>query len=285
MVPVDTQLTTEVVEIAESTPQIQERTGLRLSAALLSAILPGGGQWALKAGVNALLFNLAFVGLAVGYGFGHLPATDRGFMAALVFGWVLWSLSAWDALRNSRSAVHPKSPIWLAGFMPIAVLVSTAFGSVAMQAGGFRTYVIPTESMEHTLNIGDRLIVDTTYFKTHVVHSGDVIIFRKGATQFAKRVIATGGSQVEGINGVIYVGGEPLQETYVRHDSPVPDFMTNFGPVTVPDGELFVMGDNRDHSMDSRDPDFGLIPESSLVGKPLYIYYSQTASRNGRKIE
>jgi signal peptidase I len=98
-------------------------------------------------------------------------------------------------------------------------------------------------------------------------------------------VIATGGSQVEGINGVIYVGGEPLQEPYVRHDMPVPDYMNNFGPVTVPDGDLFVMGDNRDHSMDSRDPDFGYIPETSLVGKPLYIYYSETHSRNGRKLE
>lgn len=285
MIPADTQLATTVVEIAESTPQVKERTGLRLSAALLSALLPGAGQWALKAGVNAVLFNLAFVGLGFAYRFGHLPGSYRGLMIALGFGWVLWSLSTWDALRNTRSAVDPKSAIWLAVFIPIAVMVSTAFSNVAMQAGGFRTYEIPSESMEHTLDIGDRLIVDTTYFQTHVVHSGDVIIFRKGETQFAKRVIATGGSQVEGINSVIYVGAEPLQEPYVRHDMPVPDYMNNFGPVTVPDGKLFVMGDNRDHSMDSRDPDFGCIPETSLVGKPLYIYYSETASRNGHKIE
>ena len=254
-------------------------------ATLASSMLPGAGQWFLTASVNAVLFHLAFIALGFAFWYGRLPSTYSGFIGAVVAGWTLFCLSSWDALRNSRSTAKPGSIIWLAVFLPVAILVSTAFTNAAMRASGFRTYSIPSESMEHTLNIGDRLIVDTTYFHDHVARGGDVIIFRKGEVQFAKRVIATGGGQVEGINGVIYVEGEALTETYVQHLGGAPSDMNNFGPVIVPPGQLFVMGDNRDRSFDSRAPEFGLVPESGLVGKPLFIYYSERPERNGRKIQ
>jgi signal peptidase I len=274
-------------EVAPEAVFVEERRRpvLRILAAFASSMCPGAGQWALGAGVNAVLFHLAFVGLAFAFWYGRLTSTYTGFMAAVACGWILFCLSTWDALRNNRRLVKQGSAIWLAVFLPIAVLDSTAFTNFAMRASGFRTYSIPSESMEHTLNIGDRLIVDTTYFKSHVVHAGDVIIFRRGEQQYCKRVIATAGSQVEGINGVIYVGGEPQQEKYVQHVGGALDEMNNFGPTLVPEGQLFVMGDNRDRSLDSRAREFGLVSESGLVGKPLYIYYSETPERNGRKIE
>lgn len=258
---------------------------LRLGAAFASSMLPGAGQWALKRGVVAFFFHLAFVALAFAYWYGQAAATYKGLIAVLVSGWVLFSVSAWEALRSRSECAERGSTIWLAVFIPIAVVVSTAFANVALQASGYKTYGIPSESMEHTLNIGDRLIVDTTYFKNHIAQAGDIVIFHKGEQQYCKRVIATGGSQVEGINDVIYVGGERLQEPYVQHADGAPDDMTNFGPVVVPPGSLFVMGDNRDHSLDSRAPEFGFIPEANLVGKPLYLYYSERAERNGRKLE
>jgi len=258
---------------------------LRLSATLASAMCPGAGQWALGRGVMAIVFHLAFAGLAVGCWYGRMPGTYRGLIALLIAAWVLFSLSAWDALRCHLDIAQPRSAIWLAVFIPIAVVVATAFTNAAIRASGFRTYGIPSESMEHTLDIGDRLIVDTTYFKTHVVHGGDIVIFRKGEQQYCKRVIATGGSQVEGINGYIYVGGEQVQEPYAHHAGNAPEDMNNFGPVVVPSGTLFVMGDNRDHSFDSRAEEFGYIPEQNLVGKPLFIYYSERAERNGRELK
>jgi signal peptidase I len=288
MLPVETQTAApQLVTVEESaaTTNLSDRSGIRLAAALISAMLPGAGQWLVGASLNAMFLHLAFASLVVAYWFSDLPRSYAGLVGGLVAGWVLFCLSTWDALRNSRQVIRPKSPIWLAVFLPIAVLASTAFSNYAVRANGFRTYGIPSESMEQTLDIGDRLIVDTHYFAAHVVRSGDVIIFHKDGRQFCKRVIATGGSQVEGINNVIYVGGERLHESYVQHTGKPPDYMTNFGPMLVPAGSLFVMGDNRDHSLDSRDAEFGFIPESSLVGKPLYIYYSERAERHGRKIE
>jgi signal peptidase I len=286
----DTPVQDQVPEVIapEVLPEHEFGT-VRLAAALISALLPGAGQWVLKRNPIAVLFHFAFAGLAFSCWYGRLPSTYAGFLAMLIAGWVIYSLSAWDALRCNSPVAVAKSSIWLAVFLPIALLVSTAFTNAALKASGFRTYGIPSESMQHTLDIGDRLIVDTTYFKNNVVRAGDIIVFHKvldnREQQFCKRVIATGGSQVEGINGVIYVGGERRQEPYVRHDGNVPDDMNNFGPIVVPVGQLFVMGDNRDRSFDSRAPEFGFIPETSLVGKPMYIYYSEHAERNGRKLQ
>lgn len=264
---------------------VGERGALRLGATFASAMLPGAGQWALKRGAAAVLLNLACVGLAVGCWYGRMPGTYRGLVGFFIAAWVLFSVSAWDALRCSSAAAQPRPAIWLGVFIPIALLAATGFANAAVRVSGFRTYGIPSESMEHTLDIGDRMIVDATYFKTHVVHGGDIVVFRKGDRQYCKRVIATGGSQVEGINGYIYVGGEKVQEAYAHHTGGAPDDMNNFGPVVVPAGSLFVMGDNRDHSLDSRAEEFGYIPEQNLVGKPLFLYYSERAERNGRELK
>ena len=286
MAPAEAQIATEPAPttVVEAT-EVRANHALRLGAAFASSMLPGAGQWALKRGVIAFFFHLAFAALAFAYWYGQAAATYKGLVAVLVAGWVLFSLSTWEALRSHSDCAQRGSTIWLAVFIPIAVMVSTAFANIALQASGCRTYGIPSESMEHTLNIGDRLIVDTTYFRNHIVRTGDIVIFHKGEQQYCKRVIATAGSQVEGINDVIYVGGERLQEPYVRHTGGVPDDMSNFGPVVVPPGSLFVMGDNRDHSLDSRAPEFGFIPEANLIGKPLYLYYSESVERNGRKLE
>src|SRR3954452_14832094 len=152
---------------------------VRLAAALISALLPGAGQWVLKRNPIAVLFHFAFAGLAFSCWYGRLPSTYAGFLAMLIAGWVIYSLSAWDALRCNSPVALAKSSIWLAVFLPIALLVSTAFTNAALKASGFRTYGIPSESMQHTLDIGDRLIVDTTYFKNNVVRAGDIIVFHK----------------------------------------------------------------------------------------------------------
>jgi signal peptidase I len=71
------------------------------------------------------------------------------------------------------------------------------------------------------------------------------------------------------------------EEPYVEHlDSQTPDWMNNFGPITISNGKCFVMGDNRDVSFDSRSSDFGLIDNGSIVGKPLYVFGSDTVGRN-----
>jgi signal peptidase I len=86
-----------------------------------------------------------------------------------------------------------------------------------------------------------------------------------------KRVIAEGGDTIAGKDGQIYLNGQVLDEPYVMHTSQSAGQLTNFGPVTIPPHKYFVMGDNRDFSWDSRLQNFGLIDESAILGRALYI--------------
>jgi signal peptidase I len=81
------------------------------------------------------------------------------------------------------------------------------------------------------------------------------------------------------------VNGTQLNEPYVQHIAHVdlPN-LNNFGPISVPQGRIFVLGDNRDYSLDSRMPDFGTVPIASITGKPLYVFMSHSPLRIGKTI-
>ena len=89
-----------------------------------------------------------------------------------------------------------------------------------------------------------------------------------------KRVIGVGGDTIEGKDREILLNDSVQSESFIEHKSRVAayDWMDTFGPVAIPPEKFFVMGDNRDVSLDSRSPDFGLVDAPSIVGKPLYAY-------------
>lgn len=136
----------------------------------------------------------------------------------------------------------------------------------------FRYVTVDGESMTHTLEDKDRLIIVNTYgnYKT-----GDIVVIRvPGRDQpLIKRVIATEGQTVEidFETWVVTVDGVPLDEPYVRKDR---DELLHYwqfynGPITVADGKMFVMGDNRNGSNDSRNPEIGQLDVSQALGKVL----------------
>jgi signal peptidase I len=86
-----------------------------------------------------------------------------------------------------------------------------------------------------------------------------------------KRVIAQGGETIEGRGGEIFIDGKMISEPYVVHSGNAPDFMDDFGPLKIPQGKVFVMGDNRDISLDSRSPEIGPVDLASLRGRPMYL--------------
>jgi signal peptidase I len=272
-------------ELVETQPVLEHLQTQRLVAALASAVIPGAGQWLLRCPGQAIGFNAALLGMLLCYWPARLPSTLPGALLVIVSGWVLFSLATWSALRMRGSSAPAKSVIWLAVFIPIALIWSSVLSNRAVALAGFQTYSIPSQSMEHTLDIGDRLVADGRYYREHVIKRGDLVVFMKDGKHLVKRVIATGGGEVQGVGGAIYVSGERVIEPYVvRQGTPVPA-METFGPVTVPPGMLFVMGDNRNWSFDSRSAEFGLVPESDVVARPLYLYYSEHAERTGCKVE
>jgi signal peptidase I len=134
--------------------------------------------------------------------------------------------------------------------------------------------------MEKTLRQGDAFVVDIT---SRRAGRREVVVFLRNGTYFVKRVIATSGDSIQGKSGAVFLNGNEQDEPYVEHTGVggQADWMSNFGPTTVPEGKCFVMGDNRDFSLDSRSTEFGLVDETSIIGKPLYIFESD---RPGKKI-
>ena len=135
-----------------------------------------------------------------------------------------------------------------------------------------QTFYIPSASMHETLIEGDRVLVNKVGYHLHDVHRGDVVVFRKppnlnvSEDDLIKRVIGLPGETVEGRGGKVYVNGAPLDEPYVE---PLCHGTGEFPKVTVPAGRLWMMGDNRCNSSDSRV--FGPIDEHLVVGRAFVL--------------
>lgn len=173
-----------------------------------------------------------------------------------------------------------------------------------------QAFQIPSESMENTLLVGDYLLVNKLCYGGHglgdhlmpyqKISRGDIIVFHypvDPTQHFVKRVIGVPGDRLRMINKKVFIKGKPLDEPYVRFlEPPVNMFRDNFprtdipafglegkwwlemrklvqdGELIIPEGQYFVLGDNRDDSQDSRY--WGFVPRENIIGKPLVIYWS-----------
>jgi signal peptidase I len=167
-----------------------------------------------------------------------------------------------------------------------------------------QAFQIPTGSMEPTLLIGDFLLVNKLVYAStassidekilprKAIRRQDIVVFKYPndlAKDFVKRVIGLPGEKIEIKNKQVFVNDKPLDEKYkVHNDSQIiskndyyhydDTIRDNFGPVNVPAGHIFVMGDNRDNSADSRY--WGFLPLTYIKGRPWMIYFSYRAERD-----
>ena len=169
----------------------------------------------------------------------------------------------------------------------IAILLALVIRTFVVQA-----FKIPSGSMIPTLDIGDHILVnkfiygvrlpftDFTLVPIRHPERGDVVVFKfpkDESKDFIKRVIGLPGDTLEVKNKAVYVNGQKMDELYAVHDesgelSSLMQGRDNFGPVSVPKHSYFVMGDNRDHSLDSRF--WGFVDESKIKGEAFIIYWS-----------
>jgi signal peptidase I len=179
----------------------------------------------------------------------------------------------------------------------IAVILALFIRTFVVQA-----FKIPTGSMENNLLIGDHLLVNKFVFgptasrvenallPVRDIRRGDIVVFKfpqEPERDFIKRVIGLPGETLELKHKKVYINGTALDEPYVHFLVPPSadgqevapfDLRESYGPVTVPDGQYFVMGDNRDNSQDSRW--WGYLPRTLVKGKALMIYWSFESDRN-----
>jgi len=165
----------------------------------------------------------------------------------------------------------------------LAIALALVIRTFVVQA-----FKIPSGSMIPTLSIGDHILVnkfvygvklpftDWIVVPISVPQRGDIIVFKYPEDEtkdYIKRVIGTPGDVVEVKNKEVWVNGARLDDSYVQHtDRGMRDGRDNFGPVTVPPDSYFVMGDNRDQSLDSRF--WGFVKLNKIRGKAFLIYWS-----------
>lgn len=154
---------------------------------------------------------------------------------------------------------------------------------VLLLSWGLRTFVvqayeIPSGSMEHTIEIGDMVFSEKISYLVRDVEAGDIVTFEDPEVEgriMIKRVIAVGGQTVELIDGRVVVDGVALDEPYTNglpsEPLATPGGRTVSYPYVVPEGYLWVMGDNRTNSQDSRV--FGAVEESSVTGRGVLTYW------------
>jgi signal peptidase I len=152
------------------------------------------------------------------------------------------------------------------------LIVFALLSAYLIRAYVVQTFYIPSGSMHETLLEGDRVLVNKVSYQLHGVNRGDVVVFRRPPDfpvedeDLIKRVVALPGETVQARGRQIVVNGKPLAEPYVESACRGTD---DFAPVKVPAGDLFVMGDNRCNSSDSRV--FGPIAENLVVGRAFVL--------------
>ncbi|HEY6306926.1 MAG TPA: signal peptidase I [Candidatus Angelobacter sp.] len=192
-----------------------------------------------------------------------------------------------DAVSLEPSAGEPVRPLWRRATRRLLI--------AAVVLLGLRTFVgeasvVPTGSMEGTILVGDHLFLNKLLYGPEIpllnsrlpvlktIRRGDIVVFRyprNPEETFLKRVTAVGGDRVELRDGVVYVNSRALDEPYTVHRAPLHSAWEEMGPVLVPEGNLFVMGDNRDNSSDSRE--WGFVPVRNVIGEPIFVYWSYDA--------
>jgi signal peptidase I len=134
----------------------------------------------------------------------------------------------------------------------------------------FQPFYIPSGSMEPTLKPGDRIIVNKLIYRYSQPERGDIMVFkypRDPARDFIKRAVGLPEETVEIKNSKVYINNKEIPQPFLE---PGLQF-GSFGPVEVPEGSYFMMGDNRNNSEDSRV--WGTLPRENMVGKAMFIYW------------
>lgn len=196
-----------------------------------------------------------------------------------------------EATEDASAPKKHALPFWLE--LPLLIIAALAI-AVIIKTFFFQAFWIPSSSMEDTLQINDRVMVNKLAYRFSDLQRGHVVVFddpradeapqeslpeaaRRSITEaiglsvprteFIKRVIGLPGERLEIIDNQVLIDGRPIDEPYVKAGSVMPDF----GPVVVPEREMFVMGDNRNSSQDSRY--FGSVSTDTVVGRAFVIMW------------
>ncbi|MBM3320708.1 MAG: signal peptidase I [Candidatus Eisenbacteria bacterium] len=196
-----------------------------------------------------------------------------------------------QTIESPRPSVSWRARIWAR----LKDVFFIAFSVLFLRTFVVQAYQIPSGSMEDTLLVGDFLIANKFIYgppipftpykvKGRAPHRGEIVIFRSPADNkdYIKRVIALPGEEIEIRDNRVFIDGKPVEEDYILLKGAPPSH-SDFGPLTIPAGHVFVLGDNRNQSYDSRF--WGPLDEKLLRGKAEMIHWSWDKLRRRPRLE
>ena len=202
----------------------------------------------------------------------------------------MWKKKAQEAQQEGQDAASQKKEEGRDLYEWVQALVCSVLAVVLLFTFVVRLIGVDGHSMVPTLQDGDRLLVLNSLWDDDYQY-GDIVVLRKDTFMeepIVKRVIATEGQTVDidFAAGNVYVDGELLEEDYINEPTYVEEG-TEF-PLTVPEGSIFVMGDNRNHSSDSRSSDLGTVDTRYVIGRAVFLLFpgadEDTATRDFGRI-
>ena len=232
------------------------------------------------------------------------------FLAVIFISIALWLFIIFEAILSAKKIsgdyILKGYNRWYIYLIIILVirLVDFSVNTTVIEHNIFQGYRIPTRSMMPTLLVGDHFLCDLGYYNNHNPERGDLIMFKWPVDEskfLIKRIIGIPGDTIQIVDNAVYVNQKKLdlkflkkvtleqgreadeyRETLGNSSYQILNQVTgnsgygwvnrNFGPVTVPDGEYFVLGDNRGNSSDSRY--WGMVRRDQICGRPVFIYFS-----------
>ena len=169
----------------------------------------------------------------------------------------------------------PSRPVWKWAFFSAGgLLFAGAWIFIITLGSGFRTYRVSSGSMANAINTGDVILADLHAYKRTHLQRGDVIVFQHGDYTLIKRLIGLPGDSITMTDGKVTVNGGLLSEPYAKSDPLLDAAPNSIQPLTVAPDELFLLGDERDHSLDSRMQEFGHVHLADVRGKVLLVLTS-----------
>lgn len=180
--------------------------------------------------------------------------------------------TATEQSRREWRGSQERPPRKGGGILEFIVILAISFALVFLVIRPFvvEAFFIPSESMVHTLEVGDRVLTNKFIYRFTEPDRGDILVFKsveggadlKNREDLIKRVVGVPGDTIAVQKGKLFVNGKPQNEPYVN-DATV-EFQSPYGPKKVPEGHVFMMGDNRGNSADSRV--FGPVPYENIEG-------------------
>ena len=238
---------------------------------------------------NALLTGIIILIMGVMFELFSIAFHIENILINLSFTILSFAIAIWVIKKRFDTNILRALGIYLTSIIftiIISVVIALSIRTFVVQA-----FKIPSGAMLETIQIGDHLLVNKLIYKFKPPERGDIIVFKYPVDpnkDFIKRIVGVGGDSIEIKDKEVYINNMLIEERYVIHgDSRMLSSdispRDNFGPVTIPNNSYFVMGDNRDNSLDSRF--WGFVDSKYIKGKAFIIYWSLDKEKGTIRLE